>query len=65
LSIAVAMPLQVSPPFAIGTVIGPYRIADAPADGATAEAIEISTNRRVALKRLPESLTRDAASVAA
>lgn len=51
------MSLQTLSPFAIGTVIGPYRIANILSGGAVAEALDISTNRRWALKRLPDSLT--------
>jgi formylglycine-generating enzyme required for sulfatase activity len=49
------MPAKLQPPLVPGAAIGPYRIASVPDGGAVGEAID-STQKRVAIKRLPDAL---------
>src|SRR5262245_16751276 len=53
------MSSAVAAPLSPGTVLGPYRIANVPGGGAVGEAVHSGTNERVAVKRLPESITSD------
>jgi formylglycine-generating enzyme required for sulfatase activity len=49
------MPAKLQPPLVPGAAIGPYRIASVPDGGAVGEAVD-STQKRVAIKRLPDTL---------